>query len=234
MTYVISDIHGEYEQLMTLLEKIHFSEKDTLYVLGDVVDRGPEPIKVLRYMMTRQNIVPIMGNHEVMACEGLKLLLGEITADITKKLNADELEMMSAWIKIGASSTIKGFTSLSPDERTEILEYISGFLPYKRVSAGGNEYLLIHAAIEGFDPDKPLDEYSVDDLVWGRIDYDFPYYDDIYTVSGHTPTQGIPDNPRPGFVYRANNHIAIDCGACRRDGRLAAICLDTEEVIYSR
>ena len=232
MTYVISDIHGEYKKFITLLEKINFSEKDTLYVLGDVVDRGAEPVKVLRYMMTKPNIVPIMGNHEVMACEGLKLLLGEITMDITHNLKPDELEMMSAWIKIGATSTIGEFTKLGSDERIKILEYISGFLPYKKVNAGGNDYLLVHAAIKDFDPDKPLDEYSVDDLVWGRIDYDSPYFDDIYTVSGHTPTQGIPENPRPGYIFRANNHIAIDCGACRRDGRLACLCLDTLEEFY--
>ena len=199
-----------------------------------MVDRGPEPIKVLRYMMTRRNIVPIMGNHEVMACEGLKMLLGDITADITKKLKPDELEMMSAWIKIGANSTIGRFAALSRDERTEILEYISGFAPYKKVSAGGKDFLLVHAAINGFAPDKPLDEYTVDELVWERIDYFFPYFDDIYTISGHTPTQSIPENPRPGYIFRANNHIAIDCGAYRSDGRLAAICLDAEEEFYSR
>ena len=234
MTYAISDIHGEYEQFISLLEKINFGEKDTLYVLGDVVDRGPEPIKVLRYMMSKKNIVPIMGNHDLMACDGLKLLLGEITADITKKLKPSELEMMSAWIKMGANSTIGGFSALSLDERTEILEYISGFLPYKKVSAGGKEFLLVHAGIENFDPAKPLDEYTIDELVWGRIDYFFPYFDDIYTISGHTPTQNIPDNPRPGYIFRANNHIAIDCGANKRDGRLAALCLDTQEEVYSR
>lgn len=232
MNYVISDIHGEYEKFITLLEKINFSEKDTLYVLGDVVDRGAEPIKVLQYMMTRQNIIPIMGNHEVMALDGLKLLSGEISEDIVNHLSSEQLEMMSAWIKIGASNTIGGFTKLGSDERIKILEYISGFLPYKKVSAGGNDFLLIHAAIKDFDPDKPLDEYSVDAFVWGRIDYNFPYFDDIYTVSGHTPTQGIKENPRPGYIFRANNHIAIDCGACRRDGRLACLCLDTLEEFY--
>ena len=38
-TYVISDIHGNYEAYMRLLEKIRFSESDTLYVLGDILDR---------------------------------------------------------------------------------------------------------------------------------------------------------------------------------------------------
>ena len=33
-TYVISDIHGEYDMLMDLLEKISLQDSDTLYVLG--------------------------------------------------------------------------------------------------------------------------------------------------------------------------------------------------------
>ena len=38
-TYVMSDIHGEYEKYCRMLEKIALSEEDTLYILGDVVDR---------------------------------------------------------------------------------------------------------------------------------------------------------------------------------------------------
>lgn len=232
MTYVMSDLHGAFNKYITMLEKIDFGEDDELYVIGDVVDRGGQPMEILFDMMNRANVYPLMGNHEVMALNGLKLLSGEISADIVNQLSSEQLEMMSAWIKIGATSTIKGFTALGSDEQTEILEYISGFLPYKKVSAGRNDYLLVHAGIDGFDADKPLDEYPIDALVWGRIDYEIPYYDDIYTVSGHTPTQGIQGNPRPGYIFRANNHIAIDCGACRRDGRLACLCLDTLEEFY--
>ena len=42
----------------------------------------------------------------------------------------------------------------------------------------------------------------------------------------------IADNPRPGFIYKANNHIAIDCGCYLPDGRLSAICLDTLDEFY--
>ena len=232
MTYVMSDLHGAFNKYIAMLEKIDFGAEDELYVIGDVVDRGEQPMEILFDMMNRANVYPLMGNHEVMALNGLKLLSGDISTDIVNHLSSEQLEMMSAWIKIGATSTIRGFTALGSDEQTEILEYISGFLPYKKVSAGRNDYLLVHAGIDGFEPDKPLDEYPIDALVWGRIDYEIPYYDDIYTVSGHTPTQGIQGNPRPGYIFRANNHIAIDCGACRRDGRLACLCLDTLEEFY--
>lgn len=82
-------------------------------------------------------------------------------------------------------------------------------------------------------PVKDIDDYSLGELVWNRAEYDIMYYADKHVVTGHTTTQCIEGNPKQGYIYRSNNHIAIDCGAHRRNGRLAAICLDTGEVFYS-
>ena len=46
-TYVISDIHGQYNMFIELLDKIDLKDTDTLYILGDVLDRGPHPIKTI-------------------------------------------------------------------------------------------------------------------------------------------------------------------------------------------
>ena len=46
-TYVVSDIHGEYELFIRLLEEIRLKETDTLYVLGDILDRGSHPIQII-------------------------------------------------------------------------------------------------------------------------------------------------------------------------------------------
>ena len=46
-TYVMGDVHGEYDKFMSLLEQIGLREEDTLYLMGDVLDRGPHPIKLL-------------------------------------------------------------------------------------------------------------------------------------------------------------------------------------------
>ena len=80
MNYVISDIHGCYEQYMKLLDKIHFSERDTLYLLGDLVDRGPEPMEVVKDVMRRKNVVTIMGNHDYRALRILERF--DIGADL--------------------------------------------------------------------------------------------------------------------------------------------------------
>ena len=55
-TYVISDIHGQYDMFMDLLEKISLQDSDTLYILGDILDRGPHPVKTLRKLMRMPNV----------------------------------------------------------------------------------------------------------------------------------------------------------------------------------
>ena len=57
MRYIMSDIHGCYEPYQALLDKIHFSDQDELYVLGDAMDRGPEPMKVIQDLMMRPNAI---------------------------------------------------------------------------------------------------------------------------------------------------------------------------------
>ena len=64
MKYVTSDIHGCYEELIELLQLIHFSEKDFLYIIGDAIDRGTESIKTLKKIMSMKNVELLMGNHE--------------------------------------------------------------------------------------------------------------------------------------------------------------------------
>ena len=73
-TYVISDIHGQYDMFVDLLEKIKLKDEDTLYILGDVLDRGPHPVKTLRKLMEMPNAICLNGNDELMAMECKELL----------------------------------------------------------------------------------------------------------------------------------------------------------------
>ena len=50
-TYVVSDIHGQYKLFMKMLKKIRLKDEDTLYVLGDILDRGPDPIRLVLKLM---------------------------------------------------------------------------------------------------------------------------------------------------------------------------------------
>ena len=81
MNYVVSDIHGCYDKYKKLLERIDLSENDTLYVLGDMIDRGPEGFKILLDMAQRPNVVGLMGNHEAMAVDALSKMLYSVQQD---------------------------------------------------------------------------------------------------------------------------------------------------------
>lgn len=232
-TYVISDIHGQYEMFVELLEKIKLKSTDVLYVLGDVLDRGPHPIKTLRLLMEMPNAICILGNHELMALECLEFLMQEITDESIKQLDEKILDNLLTWQFNGSQTTIDEFSDLDFEEKQEVINFIKDFLIYEEVSAGDKEYLLVHAGLGNYSPEKDMEDYSLHDLIWVRADYDVKYFEDVYVVTGHTPTQTIEDNPRPGFIYRKNNHVAIDCGANYPGGRLAALCLETGEEFYS-
>ncbi len=65
--YAIGDIHGCYDEFMQLLKEIEFnSGKDTLYLVGDIVNRGPKSIEVLEWVLKNSNnVISILGNHEI-------------------------------------------------------------------------------------------------------------------------------------------------------------------------
>ena len=232
-TFVIADIHGEYDKFMEMLKKIRLSDQDTLYILGDVVDRGPHPVRVLRKLMEMPNVVPIVGNHELMAMQCLSFLREEITERSAAGFGRDKLRLLAGWIQNGADPTMKEFRALDREMQSEVLDFLDEFLAYAEITAGGQKYLLVHAGLGNFRPEKRMEDYSLDELVWERPDYALRYFEDMEVVSGHTPTQLIEGNPRPGYIFRENGHVAIDCGACFRGGRLACICLETGEEFYA-
>lgn len=234
MIYIISDIHGCYDEYMELLRKINFKDSDELYILGDIVDRGPHPIKVLQDMMMRSNVFPIIGNHDYVALMMLRKLSVEITGDnVDNFMSNDDMISYMHWISDGGETTIKEFTTLDMEEREDILEYLEEeFSLYHDFSLNGKRYVLAHAGINDFEEDKDLEKYDLKDFLFYRADYNKRYFTDknTYLVTGHTPTLKIRNDKKP-LVYNGNGHIAIDCG-CVYGGQLAVYCVDTGEVFY--
>ena len=132
MRYIISDIHGCYEEYRELLEKIHFSENDLLYVLGDAMDRGPEPIRVIQDMIARKNVIYIVGNHDYMMLRTLKKLAVEITEENCEThLTSEDLINCFYWIQDGGRTTSDQFRALSRREQQNILDYVGDAYIYE-------------------------------------------------------------------------------------------------------
>jgi len=233
MRYIVSDIHGCYQQYQMLLEKIHFSAEDNLYVLGDVVDRGPEPIRLLQDMMKRPNVIFILGNHDFIMYTLMKKLSVEITEEnYDKYLTKEILLDYNLWLQDGGQITAEQFSKLSYSEKMDVLDYIAGASLYEVIEYNGKEYRLVHAGLANFAPDKAMEEYDLYDFLEERADYAKRYYpnENIFLVTGHTPTVFIKGWGKTE-VYMGNGHIALDCG-CASGGKLAAFCIETREVIY--
>ncbi|HBQ44183.1 MAG TPA: symmetrical bis(5'-nucleosyl)-tetraphosphatase, partial [Thiomicrospira sp.] len=65
--YVIGDVHGCYSSLKELVKKIDFNpKKDTLWFVGDIINRGPESLKCLKYVKKLgKSAKMVLGNHEL-------------------------------------------------------------------------------------------------------------------------------------------------------------------------
>ena len=82
MIYVTSDLHGiALSQLQLLLQNANFSPEDTLFVLGDSIDRGEHGLELLLWMMEQYNIIHLLGNHEEMLLSASGFLLTTIEED---------------------------------------------------------------------------------------------------------------------------------------------------------
>lgn len=227
MTYAISDIHGCYDQYRKLLEKIDFKDTDTLYMVGDACDRGPEAMKVLLDLANRKNVIPVVGNHEKRARESLR---GIADSEGDERKLEKYLPVIIDWLSDGGVETLESYLQLKPDEQEKVLEYLESFGKYARAEVNGQKFLMVHGGLEPFDPAKSLDSYKTTDVVWARHYCNKKYFDDTITISGHTPTP-IVDEGNEGEVICRNNHVDIDCG-CVFGYRLAAYCLDNGEVTY--
>lgn len=225
MNYVISDIHGFYEEYLELLKQMKFKESDNLYVLGDIVDKGPEPVKVLQDMMFRVNVFPLLGNHDYSA---MKLLLAMQKG--SEALSADEQKELKEWMQEGGAVTAKQFMELDEEEREDLLDYMEEFLLYAQVKAGRGRFVLVHAGLDNFSPERDLEDYHYSELIYHEPDYNKIYFKDQILVTGHRPTFKIDEQYR-GMIFEKNNHVAIDCGAAYGE-RLGAYCLETGKKYY--
>lgn len=132
--YVMSDIHGHARALDEVLSLASPGDDDRVYVLGDMVDRGPEPVDVIRRVRALPNVQVLMGNHERMLLDVL--------------LDTGEMDSFT-WALNGGFATATGLDVLDRDEYTELIDWMSGLPLYDVVDTADRRYILAHA---GFDP----------------------------------------------------------------------------------
>jgi len=137
--YVISDIHGCSKTLKALIEKISLTKDDQLFLLGDYIDRGPDSMGVIDYLLELQqeeyNVFPIRGNHE------------------EELLFINKYKPNSLVVKYIQKEKIFNFFSSSQELKRNYFEFFHS-LPY---FIELDNYFLVHAGFN-FNSVKPFED----------------------------------------------------------------------------
>ncbi|MBR3234314.1 MAG: serine/threonine protein phosphatase [Atopobiaceae bacterium] len=229
-TYVFSDVHGHFRTLDRLLERVSPSSEDRIYMLGDMIDRGPDPMSVVRMCHDLPNTCVLMGNHE----------------DLMLSFYADPNDPLARmnWEINGAGPTQDGLHALDASERVELARWLFTLPLYATCEVDGQWYLLVHA---GIDPRRVPEDMSGpwteqrlddvvqnqyrDDLMWIREDFwGYPsglvdeHGEGPIIIAGHTPTRYLDTMAdRPDRLSSDENGLCrmVRVGACEKTGGVA-------------
>lgn len=227
MTYVISDINGHLDEFRELLQKINFREKrDIMYVLGDIVDYGPQPIELIQDLSLRVNVYPVAGDHDFTAARMLSAYEKMLK---TGERSADFAEELGEWIRDGGRTTMETYRELEDDDREGVLDYLTDMPLYEEVTVGGRDYLLLHRGIYDFTPNLELEDLEAEDFFSESPDPSDTYFEDKITIVGHTPTTEAEN--AEARIYHGNGIIFINCGLAQ-GGRLGCLRLEDGAEFY--
>ena len=211
----IGDVHGMYEKLIMLMEKIQFDpEEDLLVFLGDYIDRGPDSVRCLQYVYGLQHahsdsVICLLGNHEVMMSSYL----------MQKRINFNTViaDYADSWLENGGFETLQQLDELGKDEREELVEWATN-LP---IRFQHQEFFFCHA---GVDPDDSLAVQNEFDMLWRRQQWWEQYRGEETIVVGHTPVQKVKKRVRYAKpLFLLNNIIMCDTGAYMQGGKLSCV-----------
>ena len=227
MTYVVSDLHGNYEKFKALIEKIGLKETDILYVLGDIVDYGEQTMELIGDLSVRYNVYSIAGEHDFLALRMLagfeKMLSGEATPD------AEFIADMQEWVKNGGQATLDAYRELDSEMREGVIDYLSDLALYEQVRVDGEDYILVHAGIADYQPGMKLDDCEPEVFMTEPLDLSKRLFKNKTVVVGHVPM--TEENGGNGKIYFGNGCVNINCGV-KDGGLLGCLRLDDMKEFY--
>lgn len=207
MHYVMSDIHGEIDKYRAMLKLIDLSPADTLYILGDVIDRKPSGVDILLDIMNRDNAVMLLGNHEQMCLD----TLGPRSVYGSRQL----------WQSNGGSPTRRELLYMrTPEELADIIRFLLGLPEHLEVMVNGQAFYLVHGypTEAGYGP------------LWERPDPDGPRpFPDKTVIVGHTPTVFLTEQTDHFHIWHGDGIIDIDCGCGNQTEMRRLACLRLED-----
>ncbi len=246
MIYVVSDIHGCYDEFITLLDKAGFDKKkDELIIAGDIVDRGKKSLEMLRILeKCPDNYTFLMGNHDYDFLSYCKTITEKFDARSDKSKDFDTFcdEGILTYIKdyYGTVADLIINRNVGIEDFKKWQNCISYLPYYVKRTVGDKEYIIVHA---GYISEKEYADIPFDIKVMKGIQGGIKWYylwareegiryggkDGSTIIFGHTPTiisTEIFYNPSGKVSViekpsrkgkRSRRFINIDCGCAYRE-----------------
>ena len=221
--WVIPDVHGHLATLKSMVEdRIALTKDDSLYFLGDYIDRGPDSKGVIDYIINLQesgyDVNYIRGNHEDYCIRAWE-------DDQKRFLFRSPIE--KDWRKNGGNRTLESFGAKRPRDISKFyIDWMKGAKYFIELE----DYILVHAGMN-FKIDNPYEDTR--SMMWIR---DFRV--DRNKIAGKKIIHGhVPVEMTLIDLFRNNNYdfISLDNGIyyANKDGfgNLLAFNIDTKEII---
>lgn len=199
---VVGDVHGCFSKLSAALDDVGFNPDagDRLFLLGDLVDRGPESAAVLDWL-ARPGVFAIRGNHEEMA----------------ESFAAGVLE---GWVYV--SNGGGWFVGMTPPERLAVLDAFAALPVAIELETPAGLVGLVHADcpdaswpgfVDRLQAGGPVAAHATAMALWGRTRVDSLFGDPVAGVAavlvGHTPVERVTS---------LGNVLFLDTGAWLQGG----------------
>ena len=175
--FAIGDIHGCNVALRALIEAIDPRPDDTIVVLGDVIDWGPDSRSCVQQLIDlsgRCQFILVRGNHKEMLYTALE--------------SQSELRY---WLNFGGDEMLESYPYRGGDEIID-REHVRFLKAQARDYYETDEFIFVHAS---YDPNKPMGQQSNTTLQWEHAHpkHMRPHFSGKLVVAGHTPqTSGEP------------------------------------------
>ena len=200
--FVMSDIHGQYDLFLKMLDKIKLKREDLLVIIGDICDRGKKSyeiyMKCMKMIKLGYNLKFILGNHEDMLLEDLENdypIRYETEYSVFRNSKYFENKDMKDWHE---------------ENFLEEIEWLVKWLKNCPLIISGNENIFVHA---GLDLNKVLEKQEKETVLWTRDEFwimenvELEEYKGKNIYFGHTPNIN-------GRISKKTDRIkGIDCGA---------------------
>ena len=183
----IGDVHGCLKALKNLLNQVDPQSEDTVIMLGDYIDRGPDSKGVIDYLLNwewKASLVYLKGNHELIMKHALQ-----------SKLHSDH------WKEVGGQATLDSYGG----DLEKVPEAHWDFMDGARYFYETEEFIFVHG---GLNPRQPLLDQNQEEICWLRFRDAKPHKSGKLIICGHTvQKKGWPTDK--GFA------ICIDTAVCR-------------------